>query len=109
MDIFEIYTSLGVRKTTKTLLKTCLKLRNKLKSKCVQFFETPCILNLNLSKKIALYNGHPKKLLYPPTQQGFHRKEPEVEQVNPEGDPFLICKFSSSCDNPYNLTKVVIM
>ena len=42
LDIFEIYMSLAVRKTTKTLLKTCLKLRNKLKSKCVQFFDTPC-------------------------------------------------------------------
>ena len=41
-DIFDIYTSLGVRRSTKTFLKTCLKLRNKLKSKCVQFFETPC-------------------------------------------------------------------
>ena len=39
MDIFGNCTSLAHRKT---LLKMYYKLRNKLKSKCVQFVDTPC-------------------------------------------------------------------
>ena len=41
-DIFGNCMSLAHRKSTKTLLKMDFKLRNRLKSKCVQFFNTPC-------------------------------------------------------------------
>jgi hypothetical protein len=42
LAIFGNCMSLAHRKSTRTLLKMDFKLRNKLTSKCVQFFYTPC-------------------------------------------------------------------
>ena len=46
----QIWTFLAHRKSTETLLELDFKLRNKLKSKCVQFFDTHCTWDVNSNK-----------------------------------------------------------
>ena len=56
LDIFGNCTSLAHWKITNTLLKMDFKLRNKLKSKCVQLFDTPCTMHRILSQNYNAYD-----------------------------------------------------
>jgi hypothetical protein len=56
LDILGNCMSLAHRKSTNSLVKMDFKLRNKLKSKCVQFFDTPCTLLLTLGFYSTLKN-----------------------------------------------------